>query len=383
MLRNRLFLTTKQLLLKSSGINPVINASFSVKKNVIRASNPETLSSSKKINSSSTIKKKNQVELSIEELNHGYRILHGHIQELLKQAAMFAVVSPVLAVSWLALTNQILLESPVALSVLGFGGALVSNRIMQMMRVKNYVELSVKSNPDISSLINEKNQQISQIIARYDTQVKFNHVGLQVLGSISDKSISEQVNPSKLSTMSRVVLPTCTLTNEANKLVNLSYDRWLVRLTMPFSILNLILILSKDPEDKKADDYIIMASSTYNLFDYFDGPTVAEARAKLTKALKKYKTPEEVIRFFVDRKLLDAGGMNFLLEWAQKQQAIGVRVDRAGNAILYKNSTSSFGGPFPLTLFAKSTKAKMSDLEYEKIMNEKENSSIKSNRMCG
>ena len=348
MLRSGLFHTTRLIPPKLGMANSVVSASFTV------------------------LKGSDTVVLSIGELNHGYQVLHGRVQELIQQATMFAVVSPGLSMGWLALTSQMLLESPVAMSLLGVGGVLASNRMMQIMRVNEYAELSVKTNPGISSLNMDENQRISQIIAGNNAQVKFITSGLQVSGPVSDKTMSVKTGDAtqRFHAMPRVVLPTCVLTDKADKLVESTHARWLSRLSVPFSILNLLTVLFKDPEDRTADDYVVSASSAYNLFDYFDGPSVAEAREKLTQALMdECKTPEDVIRFFVDRKLLDAGGMSFLLEWSKNQQSIGVRVARTGAAILYQNPKSSFGGPFPITIFAKQSdsKAKLPESECEEI----------------
>jgi hypothetical protein len=234
--------------------------------------------------------------------------------------------------------------------------------MMQVIRVNKYAELSMKTNPEISSLTVDGNKRISQIIAGNNATVKFTTTGISVSGLVDENpmpAITEDVTQ-RLQDMYRVVLPACVLKDKAHKLVDLSHERWLSRLAVPFAILNLLAILSKDSKDRTIDEYVVSASSTYDLFDYFSGLSVAEAREKLAHTLKKEcKTPEDVVRFFVDKKLLDAGGMNFLLEWSKNQQSIGVRVGRTGDAILYSKPKNSFGGPFPITMFAKKSDSKL------------------------
>lgn len=87
-----------------------------------------------------------------------------------------------------------------------------------------------------------------------------------------------------------------------------------------------------------------------NLFDYFSGPSVGEAREKFTAILKNCKNAEEVLKVLIDHNIIDNGGMIFLKEWVKGQDSIGVRIGRNGSAILHKR-TFSLGGPYPIKTF--------------------------------
>ncbi len=149
----------------------------------------------------------------------------------------------------------------------------------------------------------------------------------------------------------RVVLPSCVLTNKADSLAALATERWLARINMPLAVLNIVLIASKASKQRTIDDYVILGTSATSIYDYFNGPSVAEARNKLTKALSNCDTPEAILKFFVDNEILDKGGMSFLKTWIENQNSIGVRVGRTSSPVLYKNRSLSFGGPYPIHLF--------------------------------
>lgn len=294
------------------------------------------------------------VELPMSTLNSGYQSLHQRLNNLITQAASIAVISPALSGIWLLATEQMLLDSPVAIASLATGGMLVAGRMLQMKRVKDYARLSAITNPIGPSVSDELNTRVKQIIAGDNPKVRFNTNGLKIagpVGNIENPSTAVQNALSRIDSMNRVVLPNCILTDETDKLVDFAHERWLARINMPLAILNIMAIASKDPKDRKIDDYVVLASSSYSLYDYFSGPTVGEARQQFTDSLANCKTPQDVLKVLIDNKILDEGGMSFLNEWIKKQESIAIRIGRTGVPILYKNRETSFCGPYPIQLF--------------------------------
>lgn len=282
--------------------------------------------------------------------------MQDNLIRMARHAAITAFTSPALAAGWLALTEQGLLESPVALTSLVVGVSIIADRAIQSLRVKNYAQLSAicDSNGPTDSV--QTNKEVRQILAGKDPKVKFTYAGLQISGLLGDETKPSQFvqeTLSRIRDMKRVPIPDCVLNPNADELANLATARWYARITFPLSILNLILIAAKDPKDRRPDDYIVIASSTYNIYDYLSGPSVDEARGKFTEYLKDCKSSEEVLRKLIALKSLK-GGMSFLGEWAKDVKVTGVRVGRSGTIILYLDRQSSIGGPYPIQQFPKS-----------------------------
>ncbi len=294
-----------------------------------------------------------KITLPSETLNEGYAALHQRLNDVVKQALMAALISPTLSGIWLLATDQMLLESPVAMASLLCGGMFVTERVMQKTRVQKYAKLSTILNPT-PSISEDDNTRIKKIIAGENPKITFNTKGLTVSGPKGElKHLAQAVQHaiSRTHSIGRVVLPSCVLTNKADSLAALATERWLARINMPLAVLNIVLIASKASKQRTIDDYVILGTSATSIYDYFNGPSVAEARNKLTKALSNCDTPEAILKFFVDNEILDKGGMSFLKTWIENQNSIGVRVGRTSSPVLYKNRSLSFGGPYPIHLF--------------------------------
>jgi hypothetical protein len=294
------------------------------------------------------------VTLNSDELKPGFSGLQKRLQNLSRQAGIAAIASPAISGGWLLATGQLLKESPVALTALLVGGCFIADRLMQTTRVKQYTSLSVLTNKDGPASSALMNQRIQQILAGNNPSVKFSMKGLTVsgpLGDIQNPSSATQHALSRIYGMNRIVLPNCVLSQNTAELANLATQRWSARLSVPFSIINLFAIASKSSEEKTPDDYVVGAASAYNLYNYFDGPSVAEARDKFTSSLSPATSSENLASRVVDNSVLYHGGMSFLNTWAKDQKSIAVRVARTGDVVLYNNRQSSFGGPYPIQLF--------------------------------
>lgn len=306
------------------------------------------------------------INIPVSQLKPGYQALHTRLNDLFFQGMMAAVVSPVLSGAWLVATEQLLANSVVATAVLAAGGASVAGSALQIKRIKKYARLSMITNETGPAESDALNQQIRQIIAGNNPTVKLTTQRLKVSGPLGDLQYPSQTVQNTLAcihAMNRIVLPDCVLTTDAKKHVDLTHDRWLARLIMPFSILNLVIRLLPNSKKFTADDYVVLATSAHNIYDYFKGPSVFEARAKFTALLSKCDTPQEVIKTLIDHKLLDEGGMSFLTEWLKNQDSLAVRVGRTGTAVLYKERTSFFGGPYPAQFFPRACSSASADTQ--------------------
>ncbi|MES2199599.1 MAG: hypothetical protein V4489_05490 [Chlamydiota bacterium] len=289
------------------------------------------------------------VEFSKKNMKASYANLHARLEKLTLELKVAAVVSPMLSTSWLMLTSQSIFESPVSMACLLAGGAFITNRVMQIYRVKEYAELSATVNPLGFSNVKE----VSQIIAGDNPKVQLTLSGMEISGSIGKVNrLSPVVKNTleRIKSMERIVIPTCMVSKRASPLIDRTTDRWISRLSFPFAIFNLIALFNKDPKDWKLDDYVVAASSAHNIYDYSTGPSVGEVRGDLTRYLGEAKTPREVLEKIIDPEDLD-GGLSFLKEWSKDVDSLAIRVGRTGEPILYKQGSFSVGGPFPKERF--------------------------------
>lgn len=307
----------------------------------------------------------NSILITKGKLQWGYQALHDSVNGLIYQAIQAAFITPVLSSAWLFVISPLisdalllatpssLLESPVAMATLAVGGLFIAKNMMEVKRVNEYSRLSTIINPIGPSISEDQNAIVRQIVAGDKPKIKFNALGLNVSGPVGDINHPSPVLQNTIKEIHnkrRVVIPTCTLKHKADELVNLTTDRWVSRLCMPLSILNMAMIASKDSDKRTLDDYVVFAASANNVYDYMTGPSVAEAREKFTRMLTQCRNTEEVLRILIDHNIIDNGGMSFLKEWVKDQNAIGVRVGRDGSAILHKR-TFSLGGPYPIKTF--------------------------------
>lgn len=308
----------------------------------------------------------NHVLISEDKLQPGYQALHNSVNGLIDQAIQAAIITPALSGAWLFVISPLvsdalslttpasLLESPVAMATLAIGGLFIAKNMMEVKRVNEYTRLSAITHPVGPSISEDDNLKVRQIVAGEKPKIKFNVLGLKIsgpLGNLSSPSSVLQDTITEIHNKRRVVIPACTLRSTADKLVNLTTERWLSRTTVPLSILNLIAIASKDPKDRRLDDYVVMAAAAENLFDYFSGPSVGEARERFTRLLKNCRNVDAVLKVLIDHHIIDNGGMSFLKEWAKDLDSVGLRVGRDGSAILYKHRKFSLGGPYPIKTF--------------------------------
>ena len=291
------------------------------------------------------------VEFSKNNLKTSYANLHARLAELTFDIKVTAVISPVVSMGWLALTTQPLFESPVAMACLLSGGAVITNRVMQMYRVKEYAKLSALINPSSLSDFKEVKQEVKQIVAGSNPKVELSLSGMEISGPVQKENQISSVAKGALArihSMERVVIPSCMVSKRASPLIDQAMSRWVSRLSVPFAVFNLATILSK--ENRRLDDYVVAASSAHNIYDYVNGPSVGKARADLTNYLAQAKTSKEVLEKIIDPEDLQ-GSLSFLNEWARDASSVVIRVGRTGEPILYKNEKSSFGGPFPAESF--------------------------------
>lgn len=301
----------------------------------------------------------NKIVLS-DSLKPGYQKMRARLTQMAYESAIVAGVSPCLSGLWLALTEQSLFESPVALACLLAGGAIISNRIMQTYRIKKYAQISVLCN-EHPSTSKEENAIVKKILAGENSRIRFTAQGLILSGITSSPDPNAQMKLAKpyLQTLKsyRIVIPECALRNSAAHRVNFVYDRWLARITFPMAILNLIAIAAKEPKDRRIDDYVVAASSAYSVYDYLSGPSVGDAREEFTNYLNQPENIRALLSRLIDKDMLDAG-MNFLIPWSADRPSIGVRIGRTGSLILYKEDRTSIGGPYPIKQIANHSQKK-------------------------
>lgn len=291
------------------------------------------------------------VEFSKNNLKTSYANLYARLAELTFEIKVTAVISPAISMGWLALTTQPLVESPVGMACLLSGGAVITNRLIQMYRIKEYAKLSALINPSSLSDLKEVKQEVKQIIAGSDPKVELALSGMEISGPIQKTNQISSVAKGPLArihSMERIVIPSCMVSKKASPLIDQTMSRWVSRLSVPFAIFNLLTILNK--ENRRLDDYVVAASSAHNIYDYANGPSVGKARDDLRNYLAQAKTSKQVLEKIIDPEDLE-GSLSFLNEWAKDANSLAIRVGRTGEPILYKNGKSSFGGPFPAKSF--------------------------------
>lgn len=289
-----------------------------------------------------------------DQLKSGYSLLHKRMGETLKNMQIAAVSSPLVAGAWLLATQQALLASPVAMSVLLAGSAYILNRSIHLMRAKKYAYLSTITSSDGPALSPAINEKIKQVIAGEDPRIKISASGITVSGPLGDlKNPSHVVEEtvSKIKNMNRIVVPDIFLHNNFAERVALVHQRWCSRFIVPFNILNIFAFLGKNSEETTADDYAVLAASIYNTWDYFNGPSVKEAREKVTNALTHSKTPQAVLETIIHPSTLNYGAMSFLTIWNKNYPSVGVRVGRTGAVVLHRGDRHTFFGPYPARPF--------------------------------
>ncbi|HSW86597.1 MAG TPA: DUF4339 domain-containing protein [Rhabdochlamydiaceae bacterium] len=293
------------------------------------------------------------VWLSGNKLKASYDSMRDHLMDLVVNMGLSAVASPILSGTWMVLTEQMLQESPVAMTCLVAGGAYIANQAMEFSRVKQYAKWSVLSDASGPSRYEEINQKVKQIISGNNPKIHLTTSGLKISGTLGDpKQPSQAVEHAllQINSLNRLVIPSCTLDRNAKDCIDFTTERWSTRINFPLAILYLIAMTSKDHKHRRLDDYVVMAASAYTIHDYFSGPSVDEARRKLSSYLEKAETPSEVLRLLINYQDLN-GGMSFLTEWAKNVDTLAIRVGRTGSLILYKNRNFSIGGPYPIQQF--------------------------------
>lgn len=239
------------------------------------------------------------------------------------------VFSSTLSGCWLWLTDQTISSSPVALAIVSAGVICVAKNVVEVERVHHYAKLSRPFNR-----------------AKLSKSAEVNAITSTDLTPDSHKDL--QTSLARIKEIPDVSIPKCMLIDPANEQVANTMDRWLVRFTLPFSVLNIIMISSK--QRKSWDDYVAIGASSANIADFCSGPSVDEARKKFTDYLAKCTTIEELLELLIHPDALDSD-MSFLYKWVEDAETIGVRVGRTGTLKLYKKCKSSSGGPYPIEHF--------------------------------
>lgn len=290
----------------------------------------------------------------LHKLPKGYQMLQERSQTLKKEAITAGTVCPLLAVTWFLFTSRAA-SSPVAMALLLTGGLIAGERSLQISKINQLVSYNVIVHPEsvISSMAQDS--ELHQILAGNHPLITLNEEGITVtgpLGNIGTPSALFQETLEYIKNKDKFVLPSIVLNPWIQKSAELAHDRWLLRLALPLSLLSLIAVVLKDPKERNADDYAVGAGSAYNLFDYFNGPSLGTVRDLISTKLCEAENTEELMQLLVEHNILK-GGMNFLEDWAREQDVIGVRVSRLGSVVLYDKSRMfpSIGGPYPTREF--------------------------------
>lgn len=292
-------------------------------------------------------------KVSFNQLSEGYQLMSKRSDALKTEAKIAGIVCPGLAGIWLLVTSRALASSPVAMAFLLTGGLVAGEHSVQAWRINKFIKSNVILHPETVSSSVTDDSKLHQIIAGNHPNIAIDSDGMTVTGPLGDvgaPSTLRQETLNYIKNNNTFVLPHAVLNPWMQKSTELVYDRWLARLLVPISILNLIAIAFQDPEERNADDYVVGVSSAYNLLNYFNGPFVPEVRANITSELLEAKSTDELIKKLVERKILK-GGMNFLEDWVSDEPTIGVRVSRTGSLVLHKSRMFSLGGPYPLKRF--------------------------------
>ena len=194
------------------------------------------------------------------ELKEGYRRIYDSLQNLALKVYTTAFASPVFSGLWLLLTEQNLLESPVAMAGILAGGLYIGNTLFQMNRLKEYTHLSLlcdKKGPARNKSINE---QALKIIhgPSFTLRIKtFSGCGIEVFGpqtSSMPEVIPTEATIKRIQSIIKITVPETVLNVSAAEKINTVFDRWLTRITVPMSILNILAIFAK-ASDKKATTF--------------------------------------------------------------------------------------------------------------------------------
>lgn len=263
-------------------------------------------------------------------------------------------IASVLSTLWLTFTEQGLLESPVAFALLLTGGWITSHSLLNMWRIKKYVHYSVMTNDQGPARSEQDNQNITTLLSQADSKASLTYSGLTIKNTSDfkkDGTDQKQKIFKEIQNMEKVVLPDIVLNSNIYDLSLAVHERWLTEITYPLALLNIFLIASKDPKDRRLDDYVVLASAFKTIKDTHSDPTLEQRREDFTQALKACQSAEEILKILIDHHILNEGGMSFLKEWIKEQERVSIRIGRGGSTILYKQLSSSIGGPYPVKLF--------------------------------
>lgn len=316
--------------------------------------NPSSLTNNPAYTPPQTLGAFNRLVVDVKDLKPGFRHMHQRYKEMIEYAALSATVPPALAYLWAACTQQMILESVVALSCLTLGSVMVMHTMVQLYWLQQFISLSVVVTKSPSSL-EKNNKEIHSIIAGERPKARLTIHGLKVSGPNGDPnspSVAYESAIESIHAMKHIVISSWFLSPKAQQLAHNAHDRWLVRLSLPFNFFNLVTIFAKKPEERRPDDALVLAASLANIHNFFTGSSVKEARDGLTSALKQCNSPREILKLLIQADSLQEGGMSFLMEWPT-DKGIAVTVKRTGSVIIDNKPGDrfTFGGPYPRKLF--------------------------------
>lgn len=299
------------------------------------------------------------VQLSENNLKVGYENLRKRLTEISINTGIAASISTIFSGVWLTVSGSPLLESPIPMVALAVGGGIVVDHAIEVYNIKKYAKLSVLSNPIGPAISSEMNAKIQQIIAGNNPTVKLTTSGLEIVGPLGNLESPSKIRENtilQIRSMNHITIPACVLGKHVEPLINNITKCWLSCLTLPFSFFQIGATLNKSSKNRSLIDYAFAGYSAYNIYNYFQGESVAEVRKKLSNYLEKGKTSQEVLKLLIDGHDLQEG-MSFLHPWSENVNTLGVRMGWTGKLSVYKNLPKNpiflQGGAYPIENFPK------------------------------
>ncbi|MCB1112205.1 MAG: hypothetical protein H7A37_03410 [Chlamydiales bacterium] len=301
-----------------------------------------------------------RVVITKDQLRYSYQKLLGRLTELTGRIAIAVFGTPAASGFWCLATEQTLFQSPVAIAATILGTWVASDATMQILKTRNFIQLGVKCDQQGPSKDSAINDIIKKILKGGAPLIRINAQQMIVSGPSQTNmdSIPSKETLKKIQCLEPLKLPKIVLSERTEKHSRLIFDRWMTRISVPFSILNIMNILTRsiDPDERplRADDYVVLASSLENMRHFATNSSLSEEVKKFEDYLNAAHTAEEVVKQLVNKEFLD-GPFSFLKYWSQDLQQVSVRIDRLGNLGLYRIRNSSYGGPMPISQFPNRT----------------------------
>ncbi len=296
------------------------------------------------------------VVLSKHNLTPAYQRALEHVRDLCMQAGTLGAGASFATWSWVNLSGECLVQSPVALAMLAAGGLLSGRKLLHAHRTRHLVALSVKCDPEGPAQHFSHNREVYDILLGGKSEVTVDTSEIVVRGPTGPDLVeldSEAALREALA-LDHLSLPRQFLCYPVEIQVQTIFDRWCMRLLFPLSIFNMHRAAQKMGDSESGDlsavDIAAYGVGLSNMWRFCTQSSLRAEVAALDAHLEEGATPSEVVARLIDPELLD-GPLYCIKVWAANQDHLTVRVNRMGNVVLCQGRRQSYLGPMSATTY--------------------------------